>query len=155
MVSHFTLVTPKHENQFCLEVSDIAMLFCLIQALKNAIKLFFQTSGSKVMLFSMSTLPLLLVHVLVRHGGRDGRDQWIHWVWNILKTSITLEPLVCMQMFIAFLNPESKLGNMALSQTSQSSRPTQPVGEQKEGLDAAHHQEVERFTQTDNSSPDS
>ena len=30
-----------------------------------------------------------------------------------------------------------------------------PVGGQEGGLDAAHHQEVERFTQTDNSSPDS
>ena len=39
------------------------MLFCLIPALKNATKLFIQASGSKVMSFSIPTLPLLLVHV--------------------------------------------------------------------------------------------
>ena len=65
---------------------------------------------------------LLPVNVLVRHGRRGGRGQCILWVRNILKTSITMEPLVCKKMFVAFFNPETKLGKMKLSLTSYFSR---------------------------------
>ena len=84
----FHFGNSKNKNQFCHVV-------LLDLSFKNAMKYFIHTTGFKLMLFSMFTFCSLST-----------------------STSITMEPLVCKKIFVAFFNRESKLGEMKLSQTS-------------------------------------
>ena len=98
------------------EFWDSPMLPSLLPAFKNATKIFWQTTSSKVIYIFNIFQPQCM------HWPRPSRRPWRTRTWTRSTGRVNIEnniTVVWMKSFVAFFKAESKQNNMAMSVTSR------------------------------------